>query len=435
MDARDPDTRKAILSQLCDFESVVSSGNGANRFAANTQGVYVSYSTINAVLNHPAFTAFEKKNVKARARDLEAGRVPKEFASVLAFKKPRHTPNNRRARPMTSFIDFPVTSMLDRREICNQNNLKIVLNDCMKELTDNIEPESVDVSVTSPPYNIGISYNSYNDKKGHGEYLSWISDVASAVKRVLKPNGSFFVNVGGTNKVPQIPHEVCEAIQKSGLILQNHIVWVKSVSIFHEPNSEAFSKQLKNLGLTLKDLKSIKPDIDLSVLDEEGTDGVWKTHGHFKPINSHRYLNNCHEQIFHFTKSGETTIDRLSIGVPYEHKSNISRWKHNEGARDLRCKGNVWHIPYKTVNSAKEHPAGYPSQLAEECIKLHGITEGMTVLDPFLGAGTTLVACQNLGVRGIGVELDEHYCYLARQRLFPSKEGDKDVSQEGSHAS
>ncbi|MNT56683.1 Modification methylase DpnIIB [compost metagenome] len=102
--------------------------------------------------------------------------------------------------------------------------------------------------------------------------------------------------------------------------------------------------------------------------------------------------------------------------MPFKDKSNIGRWGH---ARDKRCAGNVWFIPYKTVNSKAEkfnHPAGFPIELAERCIKLHGIEDAI-VLDPFLGAGSTLVAAARLGCEGIGFEIDPVYAAAAVSRL------------------
>src|SRR5207253_7485933 len=60
-----------------------------------------------------------------------------------------------------------------------------------------------------------------------------------------------------------------------------------------------------------------------------------RTFGHFKPISSKRFLNDCQEYIFHFTKTGRVEIDRLAVGVPYQDKSNIARWSHTRG-RDSR---------------------------------------------------------------------------------------------------
>lgn len=248
----------------------------------------------------------------------------------------------------------------------------VVLGDCLEGLKG-LSAGSVDVVVTSPPYNIGISYRSYDDRRPRDEYLKWLSDIGAQIDRVLTGGGSFFLNVGSTNADPWVALDVANAFRDQ-FILQNTISWIKSVSI--------------------------------------GDDTV----GHFKPITSRRYMNNNHETVFHFTKSGAVEIDRLAIGVPFKDKSNIGRWGHE---RDKRCAGNVWFIPYKTVTSKAEkfnHPAGFPVELAERCIKLHGI-EDAVVLDPFLGAGSTLVAAAKLGCEGIGFEIDPVYAAEAVSRL------------------
>ena len=75
----------------------------------------------------------------------------------------------------------------------------------------------------------------------------------------------------------------------------------------------------------------------ITIQDDEGKP---VSRGHFKPINSPRYLNDCHEYVFHLTPSGKTPLDRLALGVPYADKSNIARWEHTGGG-DLRCRGNT----------------------------------------------------------------------------------------------
>lgn len=251
---------------------------------------------------------------------------------------------------------------------------RVLQGDCLDWLKL-LLPNSCDVVVTSPPYNIGIDYASYDDKLDQSEYLQWMSEVFTQVKRVMKDDGSFFLNVGNQNKHPWLTMEIL-SVARPLFNLQNNIVWVKSISI--------------------------------------GDDSV----GHFKPINSTRYLNNNHESIFHLTKTGSVAVDRLAVGVPFKDKSNIARFG-GEGRPDKRCGGNIWFIPYKTVNSKDgkfNHPAAFPVELAERCIRLHG-GENLTVLDPFLGSGTTLVAAKNLGHSAVGIELDEGYAQISRDRI------------------
>jgi site-specific DNA-methyltransferase (adenine-specific) len=249
---------------------------------------------------------------------------------------------------------------------------RITLGDCLAELA-HLPAGSVDVCVTSPPYNIGVAYNSHDDRMPRDGYLAWMTQVGRAIGRVLGPSGSFFLNVGSTNVDPWLAFDVARAFD--GIFaLQNHIVWVKSVSV--------------------------------------GQD----TFGHFKPISSKRFLNNNHESVFHFTKSGHTVVDRLSIGVPFKDKSNIARWGHEQ---DRRCGGNVWFMPYKTVRSKAQkfdHPSGFPIELPLRCIQMHG-KQGAVVLDPFMGAGTTLVAAERLGASGIGIEMDRIYAETAVARV------------------
>ena len=141
-----------------------------------------------------------------------------------------------------------------------------------------------------------------------------------------------------------------------------------------------------------------------------------RTRGHFKPINSRRFLNRTYEEVLHWSLRGDLEIDRLAIGVPYEDKGNLSRWR--PATTDLRCAGNCWHIPYEIVRNGAgkfHHPALYPVELVRRCLKLHG-RKGL-VLDPFAGSGATLVAAKELGWQGIGVEIEPIYADTARKRI------------------
>ncbi|MBK5112304.1 MAG: site-specific DNA-methyltransferase [Candidatus Heimdallarchaeota archaeon] len=253
---------------------------------------------------------------------------------------------------------------------------KIHFMDCIKGMKEILPEKSIDVIVTSPPYNINIDYNSYDDNRPFSEYLDWIDLIAQGCFRVLKDNGSFFFNIGDRPSDELRSLSVAQRIVKH-FKLQNTIHWVKSIAI---------------------------PDKEINI-------------GHYKPVNSQRYLNNSHEYIFHFSKTGDIELNKLAIGVPYADKSNIGRWK--KAQEDLRGRGNQWFIPYVTVHEKKKHPAMFPIQLPEMCIKLHGLAKSkpLIILDPFMGAGTTALAAKKLGCNYVGFEIDPNYINLALEAL------------------
>mgnify|MGYP006296727483 CR=1 FL=1 len=193
------------------------------------------------------------------------------------------------------------------------------------------------------------------------------------LNRVLKDNGSLFFNIGDKPSDDFRSFQVAQEIAKH-FKLQNTIHWVKHIAI---------------------------PEEEVNI-------------GHYKPVNSYRYMNNTHEYIFHFTKNNKVKINKLAVGVPYADKSNIKRWKKK---KDKRGRGNMWFIPYKTVSKSKKHPASFPIKLPEMCIELHGYNKDTVVLDPFMGSGTVALASQNLGCNYLGFEIDEKYIEVARERI------------------
>lgn len=258
------------------------------------------------------------------------------------------------------------------------------LKDCIAGLNENVGEKSVDVVVTSPPYNIGIGYSSYSDALPRGKYLAWMEEVGVAVKRALADDGSFFLNIGNKPKDQWIPWDVASVLRKH-FVLQNAIHWIKSIAI-----SKADVGNYPNIAG------------DIAV-------------GHFKPIVSDRFLNDCHEYIFHFTKTGDAHLDKLAVGIPYQDKTNIGRWK--AAKEDRRDRGNTWFIPYETIQrkSERPHPATFPVKLPEMCVKLHGSAK--LVVDPFTGIGSTAVAAMRLGVPFVGFEIDREYLDAAIARL------------------
>lgn len=270
--------------------------------------------------------------------------------------------------------------------------LRFFLGDCLEWLP-RLPRESVDAVVTSPPYNLGIKYHEYEDGMPRDEYLAWTGRWVTAVAGVLAPEGSLFLNVGAKPKDPWVAMDIAQAVRPH-LQLQNTIHWVKSIVIEKGAAGAA-------AGLTR----------DLAV-------------GHYKPINSPRFVNDCHEFIFHFTPKGQTPLDRRAIGVPYQDQSNVTRWQ--AASTGLRCRGNAWFLPYDTINSREKdrpHPATFPARLPEYCLRLHGVDRLSLVVDPFTGLGNTALACAALGVDFVGIELDRHYLDEAVQRVVRLAEG------------
>lgn len=202
----------------------------------------------------------------------------------------------------------------------------------------------------------------------------------------MAPDGSFFLNLGAAPRNPLLPHQLVLALTEGpgpGFILQNSFHWIKSITV-------------------------------------TTTKGATVSAGHFKPINSQRFVNDCHEFVFHLTKSGTVRLDRRGAGVKYADKSNIARWKHTGGA-DRRCRGNTWFVPYETIQSRaneRPHPATFPVALAEQCIRIHGKGPATRMLDPFVGIGSAALAADRQQVASFtGIDIDPEYLAIARQRL------------------
>jgi site-specific DNA-methyltransferase (adenine-specific) len=262
---------------------------------------------------------------------------------------------------------------------------RFYLGDCLDVLAA-VPGGSLDAIVTSPPYNLGIRYRSYDDTIPRASYLEWTGEWVSRAAEALSEHGSLFLNVGAKPTDPWGALDVAQAARPH-LQLQNTIHWIKSIAI---------EKALAGARARLEG--------DLAV-------------GHYKPINSKRFLHDCHEFIFHFTPRGVTPLDRHAIGVRYQDQSNVARWQN--AASGVRCRGNTWFVPYETIQNREKdrpHPATFPPKLPDMCLRLHGIDRITTVADPFMGLGSTAVACAELGLSFVGIEMDQDYLLEAIER-------------------
>lgn len=228
----------------------------------------------------------------------------------------------------------------------------------MKQLPEN----SVDLVVTSPPYNLGIEYDEYEDEIDWNEYYSWCEEWLREIYRVLKKEGGRFClnhylscgnsRIGGQAPIMELNH----AALKIGFKHHRLAVWA-------DP--------------TIK---------------KETAWGSWLS-------ASSPYISCPYEGILILYKdtwkknsSGESTI------TPKEFmRACIGIWQLKPEGRD-------------------HHPAPFPIELPRRCINLLTY-RGDLVLDPFIGSGTTALAAKQLGRHYIGFDISEKYCETARKRL------------------
>lgn len=239
------------------------------------------------------------------------------------------------------------------------SNIEFIFGDCRKLLKE-IPSKSVKLVVTSPPYNIGKPYGKYKDKIALDEWKELINDVTKEVTRILTDDGSFFLNLspvpfGDNKEILPLPFIGYSIFKDNGLFLRNMITWTFNNM---QNCTNRLSGRYENILWGVKDINN--------------------------------YIFNLDE-----------------IRIPYITK-NDKRLVGGKG----RNPTDVWY--FDRVNNVTKkklglnHPTIYPIAMIERIIKM-STNEGDTVLDPFLGSGTTLVAAKRLNRNGIGLEIDENY--------------------------
>jgi len=234
---------------------------------------------------------------------------------------------------------------------------KIYNEDClvgMKQITDG----SVDLVVTSPPYNVGLEYNEYNDKKPYNEYLFWIKQVFYECFRILGKDGRMCVNIGdGKNGSMPTHSDFIQICKEMGFTVLTTIIWNKNTT------SNRFA---------------------------------W---GSFMSPSAPSFPR-CFEYILVFRKSDKL----IRKGKSTISKENFISWSNG-----------MWSFNCERLKEVG-HPAAFPIELPKRCIELF-CYEGDIVLDPFMGSGTTAIACIRENRRFIGFEINEEYYNIATKRI------------------
>jgi len=244
----------------------------------------------------------------------------------------------------------------------------IILGDCL-EMLQAIPSQSVDLIVSSPPYNIG---KEYEDRQHLAEYLGQQRIVLAECVRVLKASGSLFWQVGAySNSGTLIPLDVrfFPIIEDLGMYPRNRIVWVRQ-------------------------------------------------HG----LHGRNKFSARHETILWFTKSNDYKFFLDPIRVPQKYQDKKA-WR---GAKrgELTCNplgknpGDIWIFRNVKHNHEEQtiHPAQFPEDMVARII-LSTTEQGDVVLDPYLGTGTVAVVARDHGRHYIGAEIDKEYHSVALRRL------------------
>jgi len=247
--------------------------------------------------------------------------------------------------------------------------------DVIPELDDN----SIDIVITSPPYNVDLGnnkfnenpYDLYNDNKDHEEYIAWLKDLFEKLYPKLKSGGRVCINIGdGQNgRVPTHVDIIHFMTKQLHYLPMANIIWNKSQignrfawGSFASPSCPSFPKPFEYIMVFAKDNLKLQEPGETDVTNEE-----------------------------------------------------FKKWAFS-----------IWNMTGETKMKEIGHPAMFPVELPYRLIKMLSWTNS-TVLDIFNGAGTTAVACEKLGRKYIGIEMSEDYCDLTMRRIndtIPLKEID-----------
>ena len=293
-------------------------------------------------------------------------------------------------------------------------NIEILQGDCIESLKK-LEDQSINTCITSPPYWGLRNYNDESKQLGMEdtpeEFVENLVNVFREVKRVLRDDGTVWLNLGDsyssggrttttnqslrgdkdygvTRPKPSkgikpkdligIPWRVAFALQQDGWYLRQDIIW-------HKPNP----------------------------MPESVRDRCTKSHEYIFLLSKNRKYFYDNEAIKEPVKKDWGTRDRTN-GKYHNKGTGLQPHSGLTKSYTTKNKRSVWSVTNKSYKGA--HFATYPPDLIEPCIKA-GSEKGDTILDPFMGSGTTAVVAKTLGRNYIGCELHEDYGKLIKKRL------------------
>jgi DNA modification methylase len=258
------------------------------------------------------------------------------------------------------YYQLPTEKKLQYSETPLNSSLKNKLFCQSSELMDQLPDNSIHLTVTSPPYNVGKIYDENLTLK---DYLAFLNKVWREIHRVLVLGGRFCLNIANLGRKPYIPlHSfIIKDLLDIGFLMRGEVVWDKSASA--------------------------------------GTSTAW---GSWQSA-SNPTLRDIHEYILIFSKEN---FKRPKI---QGRENSISREEFLEYTK------SIWRFP--AVSAKKTgHPAPFPVELPYRCIQFYTYTNDI-VLDPFMGSGQTAIATLKTNRFYVGYDVSEEYIQLAENRI------------------
>ena len=240
---------------------------------------------------------------------------------------------------------------------------KIICGDCIEVLNKVREPFA-DLIFADPPFNIGYKYDKYNDKVKKKNYIAWTKDWMTACKKVLKPDGSFYIAIGDEHAA-----DVKAKADELGLFMRNWIIW-----------HYTFGQQMKN-----------------------------------KFARSHTH-------IFYFVNDKNNfTFNDYAVRVPSDRQLIYNDKRANPAGK---MPDDVWTEFSRVCGTFKERTGWHPCQMPESLLKriiAVSSNPGDCVLEPFSGSGTTAAAAYQLARNYVALDISEKYVENAKERLTELK--------------
>ena len=236
---------------------------------------------------------------------------------------------------------------------------KIICGDCV-EVLGKVRKPFADLIFADPPFNIGYKYDKYNDKQKRENYIAWTRKWMTVCKKVLKPNGSFYIAIGD-----EYAANVKVIADELGLFMRNWVIW-----------HYTFGQQMK------------------------------------------KKFARSHTHILYFVKNEKKfTFNDYAVRVPSERQLIYNDKRANPVGK---MPDDVWGEFSRVCGTFKERAGWHPCQMPENLMKriiAVSSTPGDCVLDPFSGSGTTIAAAKQLGRNYVGIEVSEEYVENANKRL------------------